>query len=81
MVTCPDDSGYPANADGRAEYVASCAVVGQEFEELHTRGSIEDVGRAGVVAVVVVPGGPYDGAGAADCDGDSKLVVERAVLG
>ena len=45
------------------------------------RCGVEEVGRTGVGAVVVVPGGPDDGGGTADHDGPAEPVVRRAVVG
>ena len=59
------------------------AVVGQELEELPSRGDVEEVCRAGVVTVVVVVVPPCsgNGGGAAYRDTAAEPVALRAVVG
>ena len=77
----PDDGGSAVERDGMAESVVLRAVVGQEFGNLLAREYVEQVGGAGVGAVVVVPHGPDHGGGAADRDGPAEQIVRRAVVG
>ena len=79
-----DDGDGAADRDGDAEEIALRAVVGKELGDLYgIRGvrDVEQVGRAGVGAVVVVVGCPDDGDGAADRYGSAEEIALRAILG
>ena len=76
----PNDGGGAADRDGVAEEVADRAVVGQELGDLVARDGVEEVGGAGVDAVVVVVKAcADDGGGVADRDGAAEVVLSRAV--
>ena len=67
--------------DGDAELVVDRAVVGEELGDLPARGGVEEVGGAGVGAVVAVATCSDDGPGLADRDGEAEPVALRAIVG
>ena len=77
----PDDGRVAADRDAVAEVVAGRAVGGGELGDLDPAraGVLEDVGRAGVAAAVIVPVRPDDGRVAADRDAVAEVVARRAV--
>src|SRR5690606_30243396 len=77
-----NDGDVARDGDRGAEPVSDAPVGGRELL-LHPRGAhaAEDVGRASVDAVVVVPFGPDDGDVARDRDGDAEPVFGAPVTG
>jgi hypothetical protein len=75
-----DDGDGAIEGDGPAEAVSRLPVVREQFGDLCAGDGVEQIGRTGAVAVVVIVRRPDDGNCAVDRDGVAEEVLRSTIV-